>query len=134
MSRVCTCHPDDNPPKPCAQQYALSECRKHAAEREAATMEKVKHRKKPKTASNISAHRKRMKQAVDYLQNYMNTYDNQTGYLDYQVETLINDVVYGLGVAVGGDEYRYGEGFEKFKADLVKFLSGKEGRYWEPKG
>jgi len=25
--RPCTCHPDDNPPVPCAQQYALSECR-----------------------------------------------------------------------------------------------------------
>lgn len=26
-SRPCTCHPDDNPPVPCAQKYALSECR-----------------------------------------------------------------------------------------------------------
>lgn len=25
--RGCTCHPDDNPPVPCAQRYALSECR-----------------------------------------------------------------------------------------------------------
>ena len=25
--RSCTCHPDDNPPVPCAQQYALNECR-----------------------------------------------------------------------------------------------------------
>ncbi len=24
--RPCTCHPDDNPPVPCVQQYALSEC------------------------------------------------------------------------------------------------------------
>jgi hypothetical protein len=27
----CTCHPDDNPPVPCARKYALTECR-HAAE------------------------------------------------------------------------------------------------------
>ena len=27
MSRSCTCHPDDNPPVPCAQRYASSECR-----------------------------------------------------------------------------------------------------------
>jgi len=26
--RPCTCHPDDNPPVPCARQYALTECRK----------------------------------------------------------------------------------------------------------
>ena len=78
-------------------------------------------------------HRKRMKQAVKYLQDYMNTYDEQPEYLDYPVETLVNDVLYGLGVAVGGDKYKYGDGFEKFKRGLVKFLSGKEGRYWEAK-
>lgn len=27
---TCTCHPDDNPPVPCARRYALSECRKTA--------------------------------------------------------------------------------------------------------
>jgi hypothetical protein len=27
IERPCTCHPDDNPPVPCAQKYALSECR-----------------------------------------------------------------------------------------------------------
>ncbi len=26
-ARPCTCHPDDNPPVPCAQKYALSECK-----------------------------------------------------------------------------------------------------------
>ena len=26
----CTCHPDDNPPRPCPQKFALSECRKAA--------------------------------------------------------------------------------------------------------
>ena len=27
MTRACTCHPDDNPPVPCAKKYALTECR-----------------------------------------------------------------------------------------------------------
>ena len=26
--RPCTCHPDDNPPQPCPQKYALSHCRR----------------------------------------------------------------------------------------------------------
>ena len=30
--RPCTCHPGDNPPVPCAKQYALTECRKKAAQ------------------------------------------------------------------------------------------------------
>lgn len=25
-TRPCTCHPDDNPPVPCAEKYALSDC------------------------------------------------------------------------------------------------------------
>lgn len=28
--RVCTCHPDDKPPQPCVQKYALKECRRVA--------------------------------------------------------------------------------------------------------
>lgn len=31
--RPCTCHPDDNPPVPCAQKYALSECKASVADR-----------------------------------------------------------------------------------------------------
>lgn len=27
VSRQCTCHPEDNPPTPCARQYALDACR-----------------------------------------------------------------------------------------------------------
>jgi hypothetical protein len=33
--RPCTCHPDDNPPIPCARQYALRECIAAAADRAA---------------------------------------------------------------------------------------------------
>ena len=29
----CTCHPDDNPPVPCPQKFALTECRIAAAHR-----------------------------------------------------------------------------------------------------
>lgn len=27
LARACTCHPDDNPPRPCPQKFALTECR-----------------------------------------------------------------------------------------------------------
>lgn len=30
--KSCTCHPDDKPPVPCAQRYALADCRKAARE------------------------------------------------------------------------------------------------------
>ena len=35
--RPCTCHPDDNPPRPCPKRYALNEC-KDFAERGAAEL------------------------------------------------------------------------------------------------
>lgn len=31
--RPCTCHPDDNPPRPCPRKFALEECRAAAVER-----------------------------------------------------------------------------------------------------
>ena len=34
-ARPCTCHPDDNPPMPCAERYALSECKAASAAAEA---------------------------------------------------------------------------------------------------
>lgn len=34
--RRCTCHPDDKPPVPCPQKYALNECRVAALLRAAA--------------------------------------------------------------------------------------------------
>ena len=32
--RKCTCHPDDNPPKPCAQRYAMGECKAYQCGRD----------------------------------------------------------------------------------------------------
>ncbi len=32
--RPCTCHPDDNPPRPCPRKYALAQCRAAANESE----------------------------------------------------------------------------------------------------
>lgn len=38
--RDCTCHPDDNPPRPCPQKFAYSECMKAAAEDKARRVER----------------------------------------------------------------------------------------------
>lgn len=34
--RPCTCHPDDDPPVPCAEKYALTECKNTPPEHSAA--------------------------------------------------------------------------------------------------
>ena len=71
----------------------------------------------------MTARQKHVKQAIEYLARYMKTYDKQTGYLDYTDETIIDDVLYGLGVAIGGREYQMADGFAKFKERLAKHIA-----------
>lgn len=40
--RECTCHPADNPPKPCPGRYAASLCKMEAAERPLGFVDLVK--------------------------------------------------------------------------------------------
>ena len=75
-----------------------------------------------KTSVYRTKKRRRMESAVTYLQQYMATYDKQPGYQDYRDEMLINDVLYGLGAALGS-EYQFADGFERFKARLLAILS-----------
>lgn len=64
-----------------------------------------------------------MEKAVEHLQEYMNTYTNQFGYREYDAKTLINDVLYGLAVSINENEYRFADGFTRFKEDLLEFLT-----------
>ena len=52
MQRACTCHPDDNPPVPCPQKFALSECRAAAERRK----EKPQPSATPRTDAAIGKH------------------------------------------------------------------------------
>jgi hypothetical protein len=62
-----------------------------------------------------------MKDVVAQFQKYMSTYHNQEGYKDYSDECYIADVLYGLGVSLS-DDYRFAQGFKKFKKDLIKLI------------
>lgn len=64
----------------------------------------------------------RMERAVKYLQDYMATYDKQEGWRSQSDATLIDDVLYGLGVALYGQECEYAPGYEKFQDKLREFL------------
>lgn len=54
----------------------------------------------------------------------METYDKQVGYLDHTNKTIIDDVLYGLGVALD-NKYRFADGFDKFKKRLRRHLAIK---------
>jgi hypothetical protein len=63
-----------------------------------------------------------MEKMVRGLSRYWSTYGDQLGYRNYSRETLLQDALYGIGIALGKDKYRYIEGFKDFKTDLLAFL------------
>lgn len=72
----------------------------------------------------LNKHQRRIKNAIQSLQVYMNTYDKQTGCLDYSYETFVDDVLYGLGQAINRTNYQWKPGFDLFKEHLKKYLEG----------
>jgi hypothetical protein len=60
----------------------------------------------------------RMKLMVAYLKDYMNTYDKQPNYKRYTDKTFIDDVLYGLGVAIDPSTYQFADGFDRWKETL----------------
>lgn len=68
-------------------------------------------------------------EAADYLTEYWATYRSQNNYESYCVETFMNDALYGIGIAMD-DSYKFGNGYDRFKKDLIEFLQSGE---WNPK-
>lgn len=68
---------------------------------------------------------KRMQNVVRTLRKYMNTYPKQSGYMDYTDYTFIEDMLYGMGVALDPEKYAFAIGFDAFKARLREHLAGK---------
>lgn len=58
-----------------------------------------------------------IEKAVDFMEQYINTYRQQPYYKEYTEATFINDMLHGVGVAVSG-EYRFAQGFDTFKEKL----------------
>lgn len=75
-----------------------------------------------KCDADKEARRKHVKEAIEKLTRYMKTYDRQIGYLDYSDETIIDDILYGLGAALSED-YMYADGYRKFKERLKGHLN-----------
>jgi len=64
-----------------------------------------------------------MRHAVRMMQDYWGTYDMQRGYEDYRVGTLIDDAIYGLGMAIDKEQFQCADGYDRFKAILREHLS-----------
>ena len=66
---------------------------------------------------------KRMELMVQYLKRYIDTYDNQYHYQNYSDTILIDDILYGLGVALNPEEHQFADGFDTFKNKLIEHLT-----------
>lgn len=70
----------------------------------------------------MTAKQKRMKKAVEWLKVYMREYDKQPHYTEYTDATFIDDVLYGLGVALHGKNVTWASGYEVWKQTLRSHL------------
>jgi hypothetical protein len=77
---------------------------------------------KKKIPKRLTKKQKRMQRAIKYMADYMATYAEQGSCMDYSDEMFIDDIIYGLGVALD-KKYEYADGFGDFKEVLSKHLS-----------
>lgn len=65
--------------------------------------------------------------AVAYMKDYINTYEQQYGWKQYTKQTFTDDMLYGLGVSIGGEKYKWGNGYDAFKKHLCIDPKAEEG-------
>lgn len=61
------------------------------------------------------------KAVANHLANYWSTYNDQLHVENYSAKTVLNDGLYGLGIAMS-EEYQCADGFQKFMRDLQRYL------------
>jgi hypothetical protein len=72
----------------------------------------------------MTKQQRRIRKAVAYLQNYMKTYAEMPNYdIRTPDKVLIDDVLYGLGVALDPKKYEFAPGYDAFKDVLRKHLA-----------
>lgn len=74
--------------------------------------------------SILTKKEKRMKAAITSLTHYMVTYGYDEDNYGWTDKSFINDVLYGLGVALHGDKYKFANGYDEWKKELIKHLNG----------
>lgn len=70
--------------------------------------------------SKTEKRRNRMRAAVKALQEFWATYDQQPCYEDYGDVTLIDDALYAIGIALDPEGYKFANGYQKFKDEILK--------------
>jgi len=64
----------------------------------------------------------KVEKIVADLQEYVKTYSNGVYYKSYTDETIIDDILYGLGIALDREQYEMHSGYQKFKRRIAKHI------------
>lgn len=72
---------------------------------------------------DVDRARKRMRLIVGRLQEYVRTYSDQAHYDTYSDSIFLDDMLYGIGIALEPLEHEGPDGFQKFRAKLRDRLS-----------
>jgi len=65
---------------------------------------------------------KKKKFDFDAFMEYVNTYDPKRHALD-EPETILKDMIYGLGLSLDKDRYKFADGYGRFKYYLETLIS-----------
>lgn len=70
--------------------------------------------------SKLEQREKRNKQIIKYMKDYINTYDSQAHFKSYEDETIIDDMVYMIGVALYN--LKGVDGYGKWRKILIEYM------------
>lgn len=80
------------------------------------------------SARKVTPEQKRMRAAVARFQKYVATYTNERYYDTYSEKTFVEDMLYGIGLALQElrpTDYSGADGYERFKEYLRGLLSAR---------
>jgi len=67
-----------------------------------------------------------VEEVARWMENYWSTYMEQSNVKTYQSKTIFEDALYSVASAISV-EYRGPYGFNRFRADLERYLTGESG-------
>ena len=71
----------------------------------------------------MNKQQKRMDQIVGDFQEYVETYSNQRSWRDYSDTIFIDDMLYGIGIALDRPEHEFANGYDTWRQKLRKHLN-----------
>ena len=62
-------------------------------------------------------------EVIAAMKHYIDTYPNQRSWELYTYSTILNDLIYGIGIAIDKEKYEFADGYKEFKKHLIEFLT-----------